>query len=157
MNIKKRLWFSILLIGAVLMATVVFVLHPGFFLRSKKIGNAIVFPGNNVAVQVELARTPYAWSKGLMFREALPEGGGMLFVFPSETKRSFWMKNTLIPLDMLFIGKDKEIVTIVRGAEPCKDLVCPSYASTADAMYVLEVNAGFVDMYGIQEGDVVEF
>ena len=157
MKIKKGLWFSILFVGAAILSVGVFVLHPGFFLMRKKIGNIVTFPDSHISVSVEVADEPYSLSKGLMFRESLADGSGMLFVFPDEKPRAFWMKNTLIPLDMLFISADKRVVSIQKNVMPCVTTTCASYASEGAAMYVLEVNAGFADRYGITQGDLVGF
>ena len=155
MKIKKGGILSVLFLGSILLSVVIFLLHSNFFLSRKQIGNSVSFPEKNSTVSVELAVTPYQWSKGLMFREELASGAGMLFVFPNEEIRSFWMKNTLIPLDILFINADKKIVTMYKNVQPCTTLLCPQYASTENAMYVLEVNAGFLNRYTIQEGDQI--
>jgi len=102
-------------------------------------------------IQVEIANEPGEWSKGLMYRESMPQDSGMLFVFPDEAPRSFWMKNTLIPLDMIFIDSSGIITSISRNVLPCKTLVCESYYGTGK--YVLEVNGGFSDASGLKEGD----
>jgi len=88
-----------------------------------------------------------------MYRNKMKETNGMLFIFPYETIQSFWMRNTIIYLDMLFINKDMEIVTIRKNAIPFKDNV--SYTSTKPAMYVLEVVGGYTDKFDIQEGDKI--
>jgi hypothetical protein len=67
------------------------------------------------------------------------------------------MKDTIIPLDMIFISRDKKIVTIHRNTTPCTTMICPRYTSTDKAMYVLEVNAGFADAHDIKEGYGIEF
>lgn len=157
MKIKKQIVLVMLFIGAAILTMFYAVRYPQFFFgKGQQSISTVRFPSQNVVVLVEVARDPYMWSRGLMFRESLPEDAGMLFVFPDETKRSFWMKNTLIPLDMIFISRDKEIITIRKNAEPCMTTLCPQYVSTADVVYVLEVNAGFVDRYGVKEGDAVE-
>lgn len=102
--------------------------------------------------QVELASTPLEWKHGLMHRTEMPFDHGMLFVFPEENMRSFWMKNTLIPLDMIFIRADGEIVNIQKNAKPY-DLT--SRPSTAPALAVLEINGGLSDRLGIAAGDIV--
>ena len=86
---------------------------------------------------VELATTSAQQAKGLMNRSALPNDRGMLFIFPEEKILSFWMKNTLIPLDMIFFNKDKQIVHIVTNAQPCTTDPCPSYTSSVGAQYFL--------------------
>lgn len=105
------------------------------------------------SINIEIADDAFEQSKGLMYRNNLEWNSGMLFVFDGEEKRSFWMKNTLIPLDMLFIDKDFKIVDIKENTEPCKIQNCPSYISKEPAKYVLEVNAGYVEKNGINTGD----
>jgi len=104
-------------------------------------------------VEAELAVTPSERATGLMNRASLPGDGGMLFIFDDEQPRSFWMKNTLIPLDMIFIDAQGEIVDINENARP-GDL--NSYTSAAPAMYVLEVNGGYCADNNIEDGDTVE-
>ena len=84
---------------------------------------------------------------------------GMLFAYEHDINLSFWMKNTYIPLDMIFIGKDLRIVDIKENVQPCplqQDNSCPSYPSKQSAKYVLEVNAGFVQQNGIKVGDILD-
>ena len=104
---------------------------------------AVHFSGENGrvlgSVFVELADTPEERAKGLMHREVLEENRGMLFIFEREDKHSFWMKNTLIPLDMVFIDDDYYIVDVL-SADPCDMDPCPHYIPKAKAKYVLEVN-----------------
>lgn len=102
--------------------------------------------------QVELATTPLEWKHGLMYRTEMPFDHGMLFVFPEEDMRRFWMKNTLIPLDMIFIKSNGEIVNIQKNAQP-HDLT--SRPSTAPALAVLEINGGLSDRLGLSAGDIV--
>lgn len=108
----------------------------------------------NASFDVEVADTEIKRTVGLMNR-TLPERSGMLFVFGSEQAVSFWMKNTLIPLDMIFISGDKKIVNIKRDAQPCKTLDCETYKSEGPVKYVLEINGGLADKLGIKEGDKV--
>jgi len=86
----------------------------------------------------ELVSTPEEMQKGLMFRTSLE--GGMLFAFDSEKVAKFWMKNTLIPLDMIWIHKNK-VIHVERDVQPCREDPCPNYGPDAVAGYVLEVNA----------------
>ena len=90
-----------------------------------------------------------------MYRESLPEDSGMLFVFGDEAVRSFWMKNTLIPLDMIFIDSNRRIVHIEENTQPCESDPCSIYSSQLPAMYVIEVNAGFSERNGLGAGDSV--
>jgi uncharacterized protein len=108
-----------------------------------------------VTVPVEVADTNEERSQGLMFRESLPENDGMLFVFDEEAPRTFWMKNTKIPLDMIFIGSDM-VVDQVTTAQPCVADPCAVYPSIQPVQYVVEVNAGFAKEHGIEAGDRIE-
>ena len=105
---------------------------------------------------VELAVTPVQKSLGLMFREKLDSQEGMLFVFNQEGQHSFWMKNTLIPLDIIWINKDQEIVFISENTQPCKKTLCPMVKPTENAKYVLEINGGLSKEIGLMVGDRAE-
>jgi uncharacterized membrane protein (UPF0127 family) len=89
-----------------------------------------------------------------MFRSNLPKDQGMLFLFPDEVERTFWMKNTLIPLDIIFIDREYKIVKI-QQAIPCEEEPCNLYNSEKPAQYVLEINGGLAQEYGIKEGSIV--
>ena len=91
--------------------------------------------------------------RGLMFRKHLPGNAGMLFAYYDEKPRTFWMKNTLIPLDMIFVNGSSKIIEIKENVPPCAQDECPTYPSKEPAQYVLEVNAGFVQEKGIKVGD----
>lgn len=106
------------------------------------------------AVDVELAQDDAERQLGLMYRDKMAENQGMLFVFEDETTRSFWMKNTVLSLDMIFINAKNEIVTIQKSTTPYSE---ESYASTKPAKYVLELNAGFTDKYKIAVGDRISW
>ena len=111
-------------------------------------------PGAAVEVSLEVAATPAERERGLMYRTSLAEGRGMLFVFDEDRNHSFWMKNTLIPLDMLFIARDGTVVGIHANATP------QSTANIAVGMpsrYVLEVPGGWAARHGISAGARVEF
>ncbi len=100
-------------------------------------------------VLVELARTPEEQARGLMHRRELAEEAGMLFIFPESGPRSFWMKNTLIPLDLLFIDDAGAVVGIVRDAEP---LTLTPRGVAAPSRYVLEVRGGWAARHGVDLG-----
>jgi len=108
------------------------------------------------AIQAEIADTAAKRAKGLMFRQELAEEQGMLFVFEQEQEVSFWMKNTLIPLDLIFLDKDLKIVDIKQDFQPCKTDSCLVYSSKQPAKYVLEVNSGFIKANDIKIGDVIQ-
>jgi len=107
-----------------------------------------------VQVQLEVVSTPEQIRFGLMNRPHLPPNQGMLFVFGSERVRTFWMKNTLIPLDMLFIRSDKSVAGIVRNTQP---LTLDSRSVGIKTQYVLEVNAGWSEKHGVAVNSRVNF
>ena len=110
--------------------------------------------GSTVKVQVEVARKPAARNLGLMYRKSLGKNKGMLFVFDEEKKQTFVMKNTYIPLDMIFISRDMRIEGWVENAKPLSQ---QQYAIDKPSQYVLEVNAFFCRDQGIATGDEVRF
>jgi uncharacterized protein len=105
-----------------------------------------------IKIDLEIADNEYERQLGLMNRKSIGENQGMLFIFPYEKMQSFWMRNTLIPLDILFINKDKEIITIHKNT---KTLSTQSYPSTEPALYVVEVVGGFTDRHNIVVGDKI--
>lgn len=100
-------------------------------------------------IDIELAENDDERRLGLMFRKTMADNQGMFFIFPYDAMQSFWMKNTILPLDMLFINSDNEIVTIIENTTPYAE---KSYPSTRPAKFVLEVNAGYASAHGIREG-----
>jgi uncharacterized membrane protein (UPF0127 family) len=105
---------------------------------------------------VELAQTSEEQALGLMFRDNLAEDHGMLFLFPGEARRSFWMKNTRIPLDIFYFDADLRLVSVAENAQPCRSQRCPPYPSAAPAKYVLELRAGKAAELGVRPGDALE-
>lgn len=103
-------------------------------------------------IEIEIADTEDLRVQGLMHRTQLAESQGMLFVYPDQAVRGVWMKNTLLPLDVLFLSADGKIVSILHRLTPCAKEPCTVYTSTTDAMYMLEVNAGFVDRHQLKVG-----
>ncbi len=106
---------------------------------------------------VEIANSQQERARGLMYRESLDKNSGMLFIFSEEATNSFWMKNTLIPLDIIWINKDKEVVHIKKNALPCKEDDCLSIRPNKEALYVLEVNSGVCERIGLEVGDKALF
>jgi len=106
---------------------------------------------------VEIAADPAAQARGLMFRESMPDNAGMLFIWPRAEPRAFWMRNTRIPLDIVYLSSDREIVAWSLDTPPCRTRNCPSYPSRAPAQYVLEVNAGEMERLGARIGETVRF
>ncbi len=114
-----------------------------------------VFP-DGTSVSVEIADADPVRERGLMFREHLAPSEGMIFVFPAAGYYPFWMKNTLIPLDMLWLDAGGRIVSIAQSVPPCKADPCPSYPPTGNALYVIEVVSGFCREHGVKAGDLVK-
>ena len=110
----------------------------------------------NVCVSAETASTPQDKQRGLMFRKTLGELSGMLFVNQREGLYPFWMKNTLIPLDIIWISKDKKVAFIAKNAQPCLE-TCEAIKPDCPAQYMLEVNAGFIEKYKIKVGQRLDF
>ena len=102
---------------------------------------------------IEIAADDAARAHGLMDRTAMEADHGMLFVFQDDAPRAFWMKNTKIPLDMLFFDGDRKLVSIQHSVPPCVADPCPGYSSGAPARYVLELNAGQAEKLGVTSGD----
>jgi uncharacterized protein len=114
----------------------------------------VTFRGG-VQVRAEIVDTPSAIERGLMFRESLPPNEGMLFVFERTGVYPFWMKNTLVPLDIIWLDEDWRIVSIAASVPPCRADPCPTSPPDGPARYVVEVNAGFTRRHGIARGDRV--
>lgn len=110
--------------------------------------------GRSSAVRVEVARTPSELARGLMFRDKLGRDEGMLFVFPDTSDHGFWMKNTPLPLDMIFADEDGVVVGVVEHAEP---FTTATRGVGVPSRYVLEVNAGWSAAHGVAHGDRMRF
>ena len=109
--------------------------------------------GNEISrIDIEIADNDERRMTGLMYRTKMDENRGMLFIFPYEDLQAFWMKNTVISLDIIFVNSKKEIVKIHRNAIPYSE---DSYVSGEPAQYVVEVNAGYTSKNGIEEGDKI--
>lgn len=104
--------------------------------------------------QIEVALSPTAQQQGLMYRRSMPDSAGMLFVFNVSEPQAFWMKNTIIPLDIIYADSAKQIVRIARNTVPYSEEQIPSGKA---ALYVVEMNAGFAQKYGVREGDFIDF
>jgi uncharacterized membrane protein (UPF0127 family) len=106
---------------------------------------------------VELAVTSEEISRGLMFREHLDPDKGMLFIYKYEGVHYFWMKNTLIPLDMVWINSNREVISISNDVQPCQTSQCPLISPEQKVQYVLELNGGTSDKIGLAIGDKITF
>ena len=108
--------------------------------------------------QVELAQDDESRARGLMFRDSMPIGHGMLFIHDRQEPQSYWMKNTRIALDILYFDNERRLVSQKRDVPPCTGgNGCPSYPSRRPARYVLELNAGQAARLGLQSGAVLTF
>lgn len=105
-------------------------------------------------IAIEFAETDYEQQTGLMYRKSLEEDQGMLFLYPSEAVRSFYMKNTYIPLDIIFYNKDSAVVSFQENAKPLDETSLPS---EAPAQFILELNAGKAKQWNIEVGDKITF
>jgi len=135
-------WFSIIIFLIVILSVVI-------FLPSKACFNSQCF-------LVKMAINPNQRERGLMFEKSLDKDKGMLFIYPKSGQYGFWMKNTYIPLDIIWIDEDKAVVYINKDTQPClKD--CLDVNPPVNAKYVLEVNAGTTDLIGLKAGDRLIF
>ena len=127
-----------------------------FLMSCKQISDQVLIDNgkNLIKVNVEIADDNNKRMYGLMSRENLDENSGMLFVFDDENNQTFWMKNTLIFLDIIFISKDMKIVDI-KYATPCREDPCRLYKSSKPAKYVLEVNGNFTIKHNIKMDDKI--
>jgi len=105
-------------------------------------------------IDIEIADSEYERQLGLMKRKSMEANQGMLFIFPVETIQSFWMRNTLISLDIIFVNSKRQIITIHKNTRVLSD---QSYPSSEPSLYVIEVIAGFIEKFNIKEGDKVSW
>ena len=116
--------------------------------------SAKVILGGLHAIECEIADTPEERATGLMDRETLEQDYGMLFVYKSKGAHPFWMKNTRVPLDIIWVDADMKIAHIEQ-ASPCETETCETYEADRPTLYTIETNAGFCEKNGIAEGDSV--
>jgi uncharacterized protein len=119
-------------------------------------GPRVVFPDGHV-VSVEIAADDELRAQGLMYRDYLRPGTGMLFLFKEDDDHAFWMKNTLIPLDMVWIDVNQRVTHVKYNVPPCKIENCPSYPTGVMSRYVLEVAGGEAQQHGVKTGDQLRF
>jgi uncharacterized protein len=112
------------------------------------------FLKNNQKLTIEIADNEAETTQGLMYRRSMPDSCGMVFVMPDYEPQKFWMKNTYIPLDIIFLDESKKIVTIQANTTPFSEAGVESYDK---AKFVLEVNAGYCKRKGIEKGDLVKW
>ena len=167
---SKRNWWQIVIVIAVIIAFILLAILPNFNNSSKqntarrteikftKEGELSFYKKNKnkemKSIDIEISENDQERMIGLMFRYQMNENNGMIFIMDREELQSFWMKNTYVSLDIIYLNKDLEIVTIQKYTQPLTEDPIPSYKK---AKYVLEVVAGFCDTYKIEEGDYVKY
>jgi uncharacterized membrane protein (UPF0127 family) len=119
-------------------------------------GPRVVLPSGAV-YRVELARTPEEQAQGLMFRESLPARSGMLFLFTDTAPHRFWMKNTMIPLDMIWMDGGGRVLFVSANTPPCRADPCPSYGPEVPAASVLEIAGGLAAREKVTVGSTLRF
>jgi uncharacterized protein len=119
-------------------------------------GPRVVLPSGRT-YSLEVVRTPEEQAQGLMFRESLSEKTGMLFPFTDKGVHHFWMKNTMIPLDMVWMDAEGRVIFVSADTPPCKADPCPSYGPDAPAASVLEIAGGNAAQEKISVGSVLRF
>lgn len=139
--------FKILAAAAIIAIVLTFISTES----TKEPQNKICFQDS--CIEAELAKTPEQITTGLMNRPSLAQTKGMLFIFENIGVHMFWMKNTLMPLDMIWLDQDGTIIYIEHSVEPCKTQLCPTYGPESASKYVLETNAGYVLKHSINIGD----
>lgn len=145
---------NISLIAFLLIISAIFVSI--WAVNQNKKSNRVCF--KNYCFKVELAKTEKERDRGLMFRKNLDPDKGMLFIYKKEGIYSFWMANTLIPLDIIWVNQNKEIVFVSENSQPCQsNYSCPLINPYKNAQYVLEINGGTAEKIGLKIGDMVSF
>ena len=112
--------------------------------------------GKKIVVGLEIANTPILRTQGLSNRKSLGDYQGMLFIFDSTDRYSFWMKNMYIPLDIIYISESFYIVDILKNVQPCSE-TCTNFVPREDFRYVLEVNSNFAEINRVDIGNAVIF
>jgi uncharacterized membrane protein (UPF0127 family) len=114
---------------------------------------------NGTNIRAEVVMRPVDMSRGLMFRDSVPRGEGMLFIHDKPGPYTYFMYNVRIPLDMIFMSPDRRIVEIAANVPPCKTKAsaCPTYGGHFAAQYVLELGGGEAARYGLKTGDALTF
>jgi uncharacterized protein len=172
---NRRTSFSYILIGVLAVFGIAYVARPFLTSGDSSISTATVEKATAVAapafvkegevrflqngkvvqkIDVEVAENDSERAKGLMFRPFMPDTVGMLFVFERSEPQGFWMKNTMISLDIIYVNEQKKIISIQKNATPYSEQTLPSFGN---AQYVVEVNGGYCERNGIKVGDSILF
>lgn len=164
-NKKSKLTLQKVVIAVIALAVIGFFIVNNFIKQEPKVEyytftkeGELTFTDSTGAlkakIDLEIADNEYERELGLMNRNEMKENQGMLFIFPAQRLQSFWMRNTLISLDMIFVDEQKKIVTIHKNTKILSDT---SYPSSQPSMYVVEVIAGYTDKHNIQIGDKIDW
>lgn len=163
---KKKLSIQKIVIGVIAIAVIGFFIYNNFIKNNEQELEYYTFTKEGeltftdslgtlkAKIDLEIADNDYERQLGLMNRKEMKENEGMLFIFPRQDYQSFWMRNTLISLDMIFVNQQKKIITIHKNTKTLSD---QSYPSSEPSMYVVEVLAGFTDKHNIQVGDKIDW
>ncbi len=110
-------------------------------------------------INAQLRLTPEEQATGMMFRPSLPKNEGMLFIHATEERRGYWMFQCEIPLDIIWLDRNRQIVEISKDTPPCRESAenCPSFGGNSPSKFVLELNAGMADTHGLKVGDIIKF
>jgi len=139
-----------------ILVVVIFVFF--FFLLSTRVGDKDQIRRacfNDACFNLEIAETFESRALGLMFREHLADDQAMFFIFSEAGNYGFWMKNTLIPLDIIWLNESLEIVFIKHQAQPCQDELCPVFKPAVSAKYVLEIRGGLAEELNLKNGQLL--
>lgn len=149
----------LVLIAVILIAAGASLLAQNYSSSQKGFEAAFQTDTGEVDVVLEIANTSSERKKGLMYRKSMAENHGMIFVFPEEDDRSFWMKNTHIPLDIIFIDANQTVINIEKAypESDTREENLRRYESDRPAKYVVELNQNFTDRNGIETGDKIMF
>ena len=167
---SKRNWWQILIVLLVIVIFVLLAIRPNYKnnskpassrrteIKFKKEGELSFYKKNTKQeirnIDIEISENDHERMIGLMYRYKMDENTGMLFIMDREELQSFWMKNTYISLDIIYLDKDLKIVSIQKYTQPLNEAPLPSYKK---AKYILEVVAGYCDKYKIEEGDYINY
>ncbi|MFA5999964.1 MAG: DUF192 domain-containing protein [Candidatus Paceibacterota bacterium] len=146
---------KLILVVVIIIVFFVFLFSSGLLFK-RKIDNTISYlkiAGETILVGVSV--TPEELARGLSGRDSLEKNQGMLFVFDQPAERSFWMKDMNFPIDIIWLGMDKKVTHIEKDVQP--ESYPATFSGGSDALYVLEVNAGFSDKHNLRVGDQVFF
>lgn len=138
----------------IIISILIFIAY--FFTKKQDVNAPAFFVKNNTSIYLEIAKTNPEREHGLMGRVSMPENHGMVFIFSEPSYLKFWMKNTLIPLDMIFL-KHSQVVEVFNNVPPCpkETSQCPSYGPKIETDEVIELNAGMAKKLAIQSGDLL--